>query len=180
MQIVRPAGEITMMKSIGRVAAKARETFAKYTGWKNKALELARENERLKIEAQQARAQLLQLRVDPGSYNKRVGYMIGTFVPEEVVQKLQANPDKAAEFKSIIVDAMMESVLKGFLFRKPENQRCVAMVFLPRGEKFTRSTVLPVFECDGKYEFKVPEKLRQEIEHEIKKQQEREQRLLGY
>lgn len=172
-----------MRKSIGRAVAKARKTFTKYTEhlnpWKEKALELARINERLKIEAQQARAQLLQLRVDPGSYNGRVGYMIGTFVPEEVVKKLQANPDKAREFKSIIVDAMMESVLKGFLFRKPENQKCVAMVFIPRDEKFTRGTVLPVFECNGKHEMDV-QKLRQTINNEIKEQEARERKLLGY
>lgn len=166
------------------MAAKVRKTFTKFTErrnpWKDKALELAKENERLKLEAQQSRAQLLQLRIDPGSYHGRIGYMIGTFVPEEVVKKLQANPDKASEFKHAVVDTMMESVLRGFLFRKPENQKCVAMVFLPRGEKFTRSTVLPVFECNGKYSMDVPDKLREEINREIELQQQRERRLLGY
>lgn len=173
-----------MTKSIGRMAGAARRLFTKFTAranpWKDKALELAKENERLRMEAQQARAQLCQLRVDPGNYHGRVGYMIGTFVPEEVVHKLQANPERASEFKHAVVDTMMESVLRGFLFRKPENNKCVALVFLPRGEKFTRSTVLPMFECDGKHDFKVPEELREEINREIKLQQENERRLLGY
>lgn len=173
-----------MKKSIGRMAAKARETFTRYMAqrnlWKQKALELAKENERLKLEAQQARAQLCQLRVDPGSYHGRIGYMVGTFVPEEVVKKLRDNPQHASDFKHLVVDKMMESVLRGFLFRKLENNKCVALVFLPRGEKFTRSTVLPVFECEGKHEMHVPKELRDEINREIELQQQRERRLLGY
>lgn len=148
--------------------------------WKKECYDLTHENVQFKIQAQEARAQLCQLRVDPGSYAHRLGYMIGTFVPEEVVKKLQANPERASEFKHAVVDTMMESMLRGFLFRKPENQRCVAMVFLPRGEKFTRSTVLPVFEYDGKYEINVPDKLREEINREIELQKQREQKLLGY
>lgn len=185
-----------MKKSIGRLAAEARNVFTKSMGrlrrkaskrqpsesieaWKQKCYDLTRENERLSLEAQALRAQMCQLRVDAGCIHGRIGYMVGTYIPETVVKKLAEHPERASEFKRTVIDAMMESVLRGMLYRK-ENGKCVAMVFLPYGEKFTKRTVLPVFECDGKHEMIIPEKLRTEIDRALEQQRRDERKLLGY
>lgn len=95
--------------------------------------------------------------------------MVGTFIPEQAVEKLKRNPAQAEEFKRTVLDAMMQSVLSGLLYRK-ENGKCVALVFLPHGEKFDKRTALPVFDCDGKHNFNIPQKLRDEIDDALERQ----------
>ena len=194
-----------MMKSIGRLADEAQKSFVKFMArprksrstttrrkpsstnieveaWQQRCYELTRENERLKFEAQDARAQLMQLRIDGGAFEqgpvKRIGYMIGTFIPEGVLLKLRRyEPHRLAEFKRVVVDAMVDSALKA-MYRVNENGKQVAMVFMPYGTSFKQRANLPVFEVPQGHHLIVPQEIAESIETELRREAEDEHRKL--
>ena len=195
-----------MMTLIGQLADAAKRSFIKFMArprksrsttkrrkqssieveiWQQRCYELARENERLKIEAQDARQQLCQLRIDGGAYgegvHKRIGYMIGTFIPEGALEKLRKHPERVAEFKQHVLEAMVNSAINKMLHVN-DNGKQVAMIFLPHGagDKTKRANI-PVFETSKGFQMIVPEKLQHEIDKVLEYQaQEERRKLLQY
>lgn len=184
-----------MMKSTGvlstlrKIAASAKrmakprrkKSQAELEAWQQRCYELARENERLKFEAQESRAQLCQLRIDGGAYGdqlrKRIGYMIGTFIPEGALEKLRAHPDRVPEFKRHILEAMVDSAINKMLYVNEQGKQ-VAMLFLPAGQKGAGRANLPVFESNKAFQITVPEQLQREINLMLEDQAKEERRKL--
>lgn len=178
--LYRLAASTKFMGKLRRKPSKRRSSASiEVEAWQQRCYELTRENERLEIRAREAYAQLCQLRSIAGNINGRIGYMVGTFIPEQTVEKLKRNPQLADEFKRTVLDTVMQSVLGGLLYRK-ENGKCVAMIFLPHGEKFDKRTALQVFDCEGKHTLEIPQKLRDEIDDALERQRRDERKLLGY
>lgn len=149
--------------------------------WQQKCYELTRENERLKFEAQDARQQLCQLRIDGGAFgegaHKRIGYMVGTFIPEGVLDKLRAHPERIPEFQRTVAEAMISSAVKAMV-RVNERGKQVAMLFMPYGTDFKQRANLPVFEVPQGHHLMIPKEIEDSIEKELKREAESEYRKL--
>lgn len=158
-----------------------RQSCIELEAWQQRCYDLVRENERLKYEARESRAQLCQLRIDGGAYgdhlHKRIGYMVGTFIPEGVLGKLRKHPERIEEFKRHVVDAMVNSSINAMLHVNEQGKQA-AMVFLPAGSKGAGRANLPVFETAKDFQMVMPEKLKDEIQTMLAEQAKDERRKL--
>lgn len=183
--LLRLAASINVMartKSRRKTTSRQKSSSIEVQAWQQRCYELIRDNERLTIEAQDARQQLCQLRIDGGAYgegvHRRIGYMVGTFIPEGVLDKLRKNPDLVPEFQKHIVDVMVTSAIRAMLFVNEKGKQ-VAMVFVPYNNGDIRKRAnLPVFESAQGFKMIVPEKLQDEIDKMLKEQAEDERRKL--
>lgn len=118
---------------------------------------LLQEIDELERDEESARAQLMQLRVAYQSIKRRMGYMVSSFIAEEVIEKLERDPSLIPAFRRVVAEELISSALKG-CFRLKNNGKMLAMIFEPPRPGQPCAAQAAIFECDER-----PERLRIKI-----------------
>lgn len=114
---------------------------------RNRKLEA--ESKRLKLEIQNLRAHLMELRVSNESPKEgAIGWMVSAFVPESAVSYLRAHPESVAEYTRLVAEALVSNAVKKVL-RLSKCGKIQALIFEPvtrLDQKVVRTR--PWFEAD--------------------------------
>lgn len=100
----------------------------------------------LKSNPDQMRAMLCQMRVFAQSDGGRAGYMVGTFLPDEVLDALKTRPNLAHEFCEMVWTPTLEYALKG-IFHINSRGNVSAIIFTKLGSRGGAAGA--VFDVDG-------------------------------
>jgi hypothetical protein len=127
-----------------------------HSGLLTQVASLISENEKIKKQLdflqhneEDARAQLMQLRVYQAEEHHRLGFMVSAFIPEEVCFKMRdASEERKQAFIRNIAEVQVKYAVDG-IFHLTKHGKCQALMFEPVYRRGKQGRVVsPVFETE--------------------------------
>lgn len=137
-----------LKRTIKALISKCSDAFRSQRYWQQRCFAAERLAAHRTVEADSARAQLCQLRVAQEEVRGRIGWMVGCFIPDGAIKRLEHLGEQVKrDFKASIVDALVSNALNG-IHRRTREGKLTAMLFVPIGGDMTK---VEIFERDEKY-----------------------------